>query len=427
MTEYYAGGIVYSIEVDDKSNIGITRAKKGINDVNTAATKSDISLKSLSRETAVLGGSLASLGGTAMVAGTMIGGDLGGALQNTGMGMAFVGSGISSLVPAMRTMTVFAQGTLIPTLEGIGAAAYTALGPIGLLVLAVGGAITGYYLVNQAMDRNTDKAYDNKVAVDDLRQAYKELYDLQKEYAGIPEDLSDLEREYASALITAQEATEAKEAGTPEKRKEQLIKEQKEAAVPLLQAQDALEKAMAGGADQLTILGLTQTRDAALKVVEDYQSQIEAIEKGTDKTYAKLVIAEEAAWDRVEDIDKKIQEKKARKEEISPLVPQIYAGPATGETYLEEAAQEERRKALYSQQRQLGPLQYFKYLVTGELPPIPEEPESVTRQYYTGNTPSTPGPARVGDIVIHINGTVTDQTFRIPGTTLMDLTHNQGY
>lgn len=69
----------------------------------------------------------------------------------------------------------------------------------------------------------------------------------------------------------------------------------------------------------------------------------------------------------------------------------------------------------------------MKYLVTGELPPMPEKPESVTHQNYTGIAPAALQSARVGDIIIHINGTITDQTFKIPGTTLMDLTHNQGY
>jgi hypothetical protein len=423
MADFYAGGIVYEIRVDDKSGIGIAKAEGNLKKFEHETNKTGTNLKSLSRETSILGGSLASLGGTAMIAGTAIGGDFGSALQSAGMGVAFVGSGISTLVPAMKTLSVVAGETIIPALKGIGAAAYTALGPLGLLALGIGAAVGAYYLVNQALSKNTSLAYDNKVAVGDLKQAYKELYDLQKEYAGIPEELSDLELGYADALISAQEATEAKEEGTLDKKKARLIEEQKTAAIPALQAQEAINKAQEAGATPLQIKALEQQRDEAMKVVADYQKQIDKIDQGIDNSYAKLTIAEKKAWDLVDEYTKKIEEKKARKAEISPLVPQIYAGTGNGKTYYEEAIEAEQAKK--GKSKFLSLPETFTYLTSGKLP---EEPEPRPQmQYYAQGAPTTPGPARVGDLIININGTITDQSFKIPGNTLKDQTSAQGY
>lgn len=423
MADFYAGGIVYEIRVDDKSGIGIAKAEGNLKKFEHETNKTGTNLKSLSRETSILGGSLASLGGTAMIAGTAIGGDFGSALQSAGMGVAFLGTGISTIVPAMRTLSVVAGETIIPALKGIGTAAYTALGPLGLLALGIGAVVGAYYLANQKLQDNTGFAKDNKLAVDELKKAYKDLYDLQKEYAGIPEELSDLEREYAGALLDAQKASEEKEAATPEKRRAQLVEEQKAAAIPVLQAEEALIKAEGEGATPLQIVALKQNRDAAMKVVEDYQKQIDKIDQGLDQTYARAIKAEGDAWDRVEAITKKIEETKARQAEISPLVPQIYAGTGNGKTYYEEAIEAEQAKK--GKSKFLSLPETFTYLTSGKLP---EEPEPRPQmQYYAQGAPTTPGPARVGDLIININGTITDQSFKIPGNTLKDQTSAQGY
>jgi len=70
MADFYAGGIVYEIRVDDKSGIGIAKAEGNLKKFEHETNKTGINLKSLSLDTSILGGSLSSLGGTAMVAGT---------------------------------------------------------------------------------------------------------------------------------------------------------------------------------------------------------------------------------------------------------------------------------------------------------------------------------------------------------------------
>jgi len=181
MAEYYAGGIVYSIEVDDKSKVGIDRAKKGIDGIGTTAEKTDISLRTLSKETAIFGHALSSLGGTAMIAGSAVGGDLGKGLQSSGMGVAFLGSGLATTVPALKALATVTTGQVVPAiLKAVAAltaqkAALIALGS----ATVIGIAITGLYLLYQEMEKATSSSKKLEEAINDLGEEVKNLRDVE--------------------------------------------------------------------------------------------------------------------------------------------------------------------------------------------------------------------------------------------------------
>lgn len=209
MADFYAGGIVYEIRVDDKSGIGIAKAEGNLKKFEHDTEKTDVKIKSLTKDSAVLGSSFAALGGSAMVAGTAIGGPLGESLQSSGMGLAFFGSGLATVVPAMRGLSVMVDGTLIPALIRLNAF----LGPTGWIVIGIAAATaaigTFVYFQNQAKDSLHDTALsaeDAKKNIEGLNDAMQERIRLEKELAGLPVKEEELKFELAGAKLDERSA-----------------------------------------------------------------------------------------------------------------------------------------------------------------------------------------------------------------------------
>ena len=211
MAEFYAGGIVYTIKVDDQTGVGVEKATRKIRDLGVEGDRADVKLKSLSRDTSILGGSLASLGGMAMVAGTAIGGPLGSNLQSAGMGVAFVGTGLATVTPALRGLSVMIDGTVIPSLIRLNAF----LGPTGWIVIGVGLAAAAAATLAYKL-QDTSKEFDiQRTAVDlnisslqTLKGLYDDVKDAQDRLAGLPKKKEELELELKGAQIREGRAQE---------------------------------------------------------------------------------------------------------------------------------------------------------------------------------------------------------------------------
>ena len=141
MAEFYAGGIVYEIRVDDKSGIGIKKAEQNLKEFERETKKTDANLKSLSRETSVLSRSLVSLGGSAVVAGNAIGGDLGKSISDTGMAAYGFGALLHTVKDGLTVLGISGT-TAAGGLAAIG-------GPA--VITALGLAIVGITKVDDAL------------------------------------------------------------------------------------------------------------------------------------------------------------------------------------------------------------------------------------------------------------------------------------
>ena len=393
MADFYAGGIVYEIRVDDKSGVGIARAEGNLKKFEDETNKTGTNLKSLSRDTSILGGSLASLGGTAMVAGTAIGGDFGSGLQSAGMGVAFVGSGVSTLVPALKTLAVITAGQVTPALVGLGTAAYVALGPIGLAALAVGGIVTAYAALKLAAPEDhfktvTRSAEENKAAMDKLNDSYKDYLDLQKELKGIPESLEDIRRDMKGLDLDIAELNKeiAERPGT-------LAGKRTDLGLAALAAGESYKAAQKGG-DPLQIATTKRNFDLAMSAVAENEKTI----AGEDPELAKLLHRLDVMQDRREDYVNKETEILER----GKALPGIIQG-ANAEVAMSGLS--------------LGATPY-----QGEMRQFQPNIRPGAQMGVTGGT--TP---QFGDINIHIHGTVKDEVIKIPGSTLQDQTSAQGY
>lgn len=204
MTQVVAGGFVYEVSLKDLTAFGAASVKRSIKGIRDEAEQTDISLKSLAKDTAILGTSLAALGGTALIAGTAIGGEFGQSLQIAGAGMAVVGSSLATIVPAFRALSVVIDGTLIPALVRLNAF----LGPYGWIVVGLGiaAAAIGTFIYMQDRAKESMKGYslsaeDAKRNLEGLNDALKERMRLEQELAGIPAKKGELEFELTGAKI----------------------------------------------------------------------------------------------------------------------------------------------------------------------------------------------------------------------------------
>lgn len=321
--------LTYTLSLDkSKFDQGVSDVTKKIKVLEKDADQTGKTLKSLSKDSSVLGGSLASLGGSAMVAGTALGGPLGEALQSSGMGLAFVGTGLATVVPAMRGLSVMVDGTLIPSLIRLNAF----LGPTGWIVIGIAAATaaigTFVYFQNQAkesLNKTSLSAEDAEKNIRGLNDAMQERARLEKELAGLPVKEEELKFELAGAKL--------------------------------------------------------DERAAYARVQKLYEEGVTGIE------------LEQAGYSflQAERRRKKIEEQIGSLSEISPA---LRAATTTESQY--QAAQA------------LG---------------VPFEQ---TKQFQFMASSGQPLD-RSGDLVININGTVTDSAFRIPKDTLRDQTSAQGY
>lgn len=211
MVQVVAGGIVYEVSVRDLTEFGASSVKKKIQDIRTEADQTDISLKSLAKDTTILGSALTALGGTAVIAGTAIGGEFGEGLQYAGAGLSIVGLALATVVPALRGLAVAIDGTLIPALIRLNAF----LGPYGWLVIGLGAAAAaiGTYVwwndqQNKSLDETADSADEARKKIDGFNDALKEKQRIQKELAGIPQERGELEFELRGARIDEATAAE---------------------------------------------------------------------------------------------------------------------------------------------------------------------------------------------------------------------------
>jgi hypothetical protein len=148
----------------------------------------------------------------AIAAGAAIGGDLGKGVSTAGMGIAVLGGSIASVVPALKIMAVVTNEQVIPALVKMGAAAYGALGPIGLIAIAavaLGGAL--YYLyqrnqtakegfvdLEQALADLNIQLEASKYASDKASDEYKDLADQAKKAEDALKDVNDALKDYKS-------------------------------------------------------------------------------------------------------------------------------------------------------------------------------------------------------------------------------------
>ncbi len=393
MADFYAGGIVYEIRVDDKSGIGISKAKDSLRSFDRETQKTDVSIKSLAKDSTVLGGSLSALGGTAMIAGTAMGGGFGQSLQSAGMGVAFVGSGITTLVPAMKTLAVVTTGQVIPALVGLATAAYTALGPIGLAVLAIGAIAGAYAAIKLAAPENhfkevTRSVDDNRVAMDKLNLSYRDFLDLQNELKGIPEEIEDIQRDIKGLDLDIAEVNK-EIAGRPGT----LAGKRTDLGLAALAAGEAYTAAQKGG-DPLQIATAKRNLDLAMTAVAENEKAI----AGEDPELAKLLHRLDVMQDRREDYVNKETEILERGKALPGII---------------QGANAEVAMAGLS----LGATPY-----QGEMRQFQPNIRPGAQMGVTGGT--TP---QFRDINIHIHGTVKDEVIKIPGSTLQDQTSAQGY
>ena len=209
----YLGELTYTLTLDkSKFDQGVSDATRKIKVFEKSTDSSDIKIKSLAKDVGQLGGSLAAMGGVAIVAGAALGDNgLGQSLTSAGMGMAVVGGALATVVPALKGMSVVVEGTLIPALIKLNAF----LGPAGWLVIGIGAAAaaigTYMYMQDQArekMDKYSLSAEDAKKNVDGLNETMKEKARLEKELAGLPSTKEELEFELAGAKLDERAAYE---------------------------------------------------------------------------------------------------------------------------------------------------------------------------------------------------------------------------
>lgn len=206
------GELSYTLTLDKtKFDQGVSDATRKIKVLEKDADTTGKTLKKVAKDSAILGGSLAALGGSAIVAGAAVGGNLGDNLQIAGTGMAVVGGALATIVPAMKGIAVVIDGTLIPSLIRLNAF----LGPTGWIVIGVGAAAaaigTFMYMQDRArdsMNKYSLSAEDAKKNVDGLNDAMREKARLEKELAGLPSTKEDLEFELAGAKLDERAAYE---------------------------------------------------------------------------------------------------------------------------------------------------------------------------------------------------------------------------
>ncbi len=459
MAEYYAGGIVYTVEVDDKSRVGVDRAKKGIDDVGTSAEKTDISLKTLSKETAIFGHALSSLGGTAMIAGSAIGGDLGKGLQSSGMGVAFLGSGLTTTVPALKALATVTTGQVVPAiLKAVAAltaqkAALIALGS----ATVIGIAITGLYLLYQEMEKATSSSKKLEEAIDKLGAELDSLRDVESSLNYQTERARD---EFDKSTKKAQDYRDAlkdvrREIEDLEGTEKDLVDLSLDVESAKLDEKDAInewkEAAARGDKDvmryAINAATAQRRREKAEEEYAEAQKEVAELPKKREREKFLEIEAERAEKQRVKD-QEEFNRKKEEEEKITDrirtkdfqmkLLEWQKAGKGlTQEEYAaftSKDAPEWMKSAIATMPKTVMQGPQFKeaaaYGIMGTGANILPG-GSTGLPYYQKALESLRTKEVVNplfkDIVIHINGTVTDQTFRIPGTTLMDLTHNQGY
>lgn len=459
MVEFYAGGIVYEIRVDDKSGVGIDKAKQGLKGFEQETKKTDTNLKSLSRDTSILGGSLSSLGGTAMIAGTAVGGDLGKGLQSAGMGVAFVGSGITTAVPALKTMDLVTKMNVIPSIW----AHIAALNAQRAALLALGSAtviglvVTGLYLLYQemekassgsrelesnlnklgdeldtlrevqsvynyqasrmsdALDKSTDKLKDYRDAIRDARDELDRLYDIEKDLTGMSLDVEtaildekDVIKEWQEAAARGDKdilryGLNAAKAAERRKKAEEEYKKAVEdvAKIPEIKGQEKLLEYKENAAEKQRVKDQRELNELKLKQEEiddrinkkEFQMKLIGWQKEgqglTKEEYAAFTGEGAPAW---------------MKEAIESMPKTIMQGPQ-----FEQAAVYSAVGAGYGMIPGKG----------GALPFYQKAVESLQSKEVINPL--------FKDLVININGTVSNETIRIPASTLKDQTSAQGY
>lgn len=315
MVQVVAGGIVYEVTLEDMTKLGAATVKVSLKELDQEAKKTDLSFRSLTREGGMLGGSLSALGGSAMVAGTAIGGDLGRSLQTAGMGVGFVGSGISTLIPALRTLAVVTQGQIIPTILELGASMKIALPE----VVAIGAAIgvlsaLAYGLMNTDLgghfDTVTRSVEENIEAMDKLNDKYTEYLDLQKELAGIPEELEDIDREIKGVGLDLDDLN--KEIS---KRPSELVEKRQDLGIAAFQAEESYQKALEKG-EPLQVAATKRARDKAMQAFQENEELI----AGEDPELARLLYRMEVLNDRAEDLKRKREEVLAKQGKLPKII-----------------------------------------------------------------------------------------------------------
>lgn len=218
------GELIYTLSLEKGDfDRGIVEAERKIKVFEKTTNDSGIKIKSLAKDVGVLGGSLASMGGIAILAGSALGDEgLGSALTTTGMGMAVVGGALATVVPALKGMSVVVEGTLIPALIKLNAF----LGPAGWIVLGVSAvtAVIGTYIYMQdqakkSMDNYSSSAGTAAQNVGALKDALEEVDRIQKEMAGMPETVAELSHRKTGLMNQRSRAfarlAEAKATGIP--------------------------------------------------------------------------------------------------------------------------------------------------------------------------------------------------------------------
>lgn len=203
-------------KTEENAKIGVEVNTKGLDTLDDSAGSSQVKLKSLSREVSTLGSSLASMGGVAMIAGMSLGDSgLGQGLMKAGTGMSMFGGMVSTAGSISRVFGVTLQGQLIPALKAAGIAAYGALGPIGLLALAITGAVAGGYLLYRAFKKAEDGAHDLEQQTKDLNDELSTLNYVQEAYNSKLDDaesaydgLTDSVKDYDDAIKDARDDLE---------------------------------------------------------------------------------------------------------------------------------------------------------------------------------------------------------------------------
>lgn len=308
------GYMAYRLTLDKAQfDRGVKVAKDDLRGLGKEGDNTDIQIKRLSKDVSTFGSSLASMGGLAIGAGLALGDDgLGKGLTTAGMGMSIVGGIVATTLPGLRMMAVVLEGTLVPALMKTAAAAWLALGPLGLLAGAV-AAVAASYLILKAIDTSQHFSVEKK-SIDDvydsiklLNKEYETYLDIQKQIAGIPEERAELETGKRAAELDLEDIRRQMEEFGPD-----LYEKRQTLGLAAITAGETLKKAETPLAKATAQMSL----DQALQAVAENEKAIEAFEEGRNTDYNRILNREQQATNTLSKYTRKLAELPEKEAEL---------------------------------------------------------------------------------------------------------------
>jgi hypothetical protein len=275
----------FSIVAEDKTGPATQSAVANADRLASAQSRVGDAVKGHSREMAELASGITHMGMTLMLAAPQLG-SFGEIANQAGAALAFVGSGVSTVVPLIKTMHIILYGEMIPALMDYAtalAAAYTAeIAVTGGLAL-VGAAIALWYIHTQRatteQEKFTSSVKKTGDAYKDLNTLMTESQRIQDRLLGITGDIQQAQLDYQSAILDRKDAEDkltqiGKEQGPNTREYERALISFQQAQMNETNAQKKV--------NDLTQEGLTLTAESARVATDTTKTRIAAARQARD-------------------------------------------------------------------------------------------------------------------------------------------------